>query len=269
MVYFIFTVDGDWDEYFDPRLSEKERAPDKQTMLGLIDAEIRLASSALGGRFMHFVHTSPRARDFFLQPEFIARWRQIESKGGSVGVHCHEDDPGRAYYFDEQAKMEAAIGFLAGKLAKNGLKPLAFRGGYMTFSPKTIPILEDNGIFLDLSCDPGRFQRHGELLVSDWRGAPDNFYRLSYDDHRRPGTSNVFEVPLGIYIETQSLFRIWLKARQLKKRHGDVIVSVLAHTYDFARPRMVRKIKLALNILKRYGTFINAQEALGMIAKGA
>jgi len=266
MLYFIFTVDGDWDEYFDRRLSEKERAPDKQKLLGLIDQEIRLASSVIGGRFIHFVHTSPRVRDFFVQPEFMARWKEIESKGGSVGVHCHEDEPGRAYYFDDQARMEAAVGFLAKKLSGGGLKPLAFRGGYMTFSPKTIPILEENGIFLDLSCDPGRFQRHGDVLVSDWRGAPDNFYRMSYDDHRRAGTSNVFEVPLGIYIETQPLLKIWRRARQLEKRKGDVVVSVLAHTYDFTRPRMVLKIKLALNILKRYGTFINARQALDLVA---
>jgi hypothetical protein len=162
--------------------------------------------------------------------------------------------------------MEKAVGFLAEGLSKKGLKPAAYRGGYLAFSPKTIPILEENGVFLDFSCEPGRYLFHGELLVSDWRGAPDNYYRMSYEDHRRSGNSRVLEIPLGIYIETNSLWRIWGKARKLKKRKGDIIVSVLAHSYDFGSFLKRLKIKLALLILKRYGRFINAREALEKVS---
>jgi hypothetical protein len=267
MLYFIFTIDGDWEEYFNTALPEEKRLPDKQRMLSLIGWEIKLASDVLNGRFIHFVHTSPRARDFFLQPEFILKWREIEGGGGNVGVHCHEDDPQLAYYHNNPKKMEESIDFLAGVLDEKGLKASSFRGGYMGFSPTTIPILEENGIFLDFSCAPGRYLRHGDLLVSDWRGAPENFYRMSYEDHRRPGKSRVFEIPLGIYIETTSLLNIWKKARELRKRQGDTIVSVLAHSYDFKSSLMRIKMKLALLILKNYGKFINAEEALEKISR--
>lgn len=266
MLYLVFTVDGDWEEYFDLKLPEEERRPKKQRMLSWVDQEIKLASGLLNGRFVHFIHTSPRARDFFLRQEFIGKWKEVEARGGSVGVHCHEDDPGRAYYSDDPEKMEKAIDFLAQALDERGVKPIAFRGGYMSFSPTTIPILEEQSIFLDFSCVPGRHLLHGGLLVSDWRGAPDNYYRLSYEDHRRPGKSRVFEVPLGIYIETESLLGIWKKARALSRRKEDVVVSVLAHSYDFASFGMRFKIRLALSILRKYGKFISAQEALALIS---
>jgi len=264
MLYFVFTVDGDWEEYYDPRLPEEKRKPDQGKMLSWADQEIKLAGKLLAGRFVHFIHTSPRAKDFFLLPDFISRWKEIEARGGSVGVHCHEDDPRRAYYYNDKERMEKAIGFLAEGLKKKGLTPAAFRGGYMAFSPKTIPILEQNNIYLDFSCEPGRYLFHGDLLVSDWRGASDNYYQMGYSDHRKPGGSQVFEVPLGFYIENDSMWKIWKKARALKRRKENVIVSVLAHSYEFRSFIKRLKIKLALLILKIYGRFVSAGEVLEM-----
>ena len=267
MLYFVFTVDGDWEEYYDSRLPEDKRKPNKKRMLSWFAHEIQLASNILNGRFLHFVHTSPRARDFFLQPEYVSCWKEIEKRGGSVGIHCHEDDPRRAYFYDNQEKMEKAIGFLAEGLSEKGLQPMAYRGGYLAFGPKIIPILEENAIFLDFSCEPGRYLFHEGLLVSDWRRAPNNFYRMSYADHRKPGNSNLFEIPLGIYIEKDSLRKIWRKAKELKKWEGKVIVSVLAHSYEFGSFTRRLKIKLALLILRKYGKFVSAKEVLQIIGK--
>ena len=105
MLYFVFTIDGDWDEYFNLKLSDEERKPRKDVVLKYIDEEISLASKLLNGRFVHFVHSSPRVRESFLEPEYIERWNEIEQKGGSVGVHCHEDDPRVEYHFDDPDKM--------------------------------------------------------------------------------------------------------------------------------------------------------------------
>ncbi len=261
----MFTVDGDWLEYFYPSLPEEKREPKKERLLSWIGHEISIASSLIGGKFIHFVHTSPRARDFFLQPAFISQWKEIEKKGGDIGVHPHEDDPWRAYYFDNERKMRKSIGLLTKGLRRKSVNPMAYRGGYMAFNRKIIPILEKNKIFLDFSCDPGRYLLHGNLLVSDWRGAPRNFYRMSYGDHRRAGRSRVFEIPLGIYIETSSLRDIWKKAKALKKRKGKIVVSVMAHSYDFGSFLRRLKIKLALLILRRYGSFVNAREALELV----
>lgn len=268
MLYFVFTVDGDWKEYFNAALPEEKRLPDKQHMLSLVEREIGLATRVLGDKFIHFIHTSFRAKDFFLQPEFVKEWRQIEEGGGSVGVHCHADDPGRAYWHDDPGKMEEMIGFFTDALEENNLSPVAFRGGYMSFSSATIPILEENGIFLDFSCDPGRYLLQDGRPVSDWRGAPDNFYRMSYEDHRQPGDSRIFEIPLGVYIETEPLWKIWKKARQFKRRGEKMIFSVLAHSYDFSSFKMRLKIRLALSILRKYGKFISAQEVLTIVNSG-
>ncbi len=265
MLYFVFTVDGDWEEYFYARLPEEERRPKTAQLISLIEAEMKLVRM-IGGKFIHFVHSSPLVRDFFLKADFIDLWKKIESAGGEVGVHCHEEELYRAWHYDDQARMERAINFLYEGLTKNGLSPRAYRGGYMTFSSRIIPILEENGIFLDFSCDPDRQRVKSNCVVSDWRGAPANFYRLSYDDHRKVGNSRVFEIPLGIYIEQQSLLSIWRKAGRLKRQEGTTVVSVLAHTYDFGSWKMRLKMKLALLILKRYGMFINAKEALEKVS---
>jgi hypothetical protein len=265
MLYFVFTIDGDWKEYFRSDLSPEEREPDKKKMLALIGQEIEFVSSLLDGKFIHFIHTSPLARDFFLQPEFISSWKEIEKKGGNVGIHCHEDEFPDDYYFNDQARMEMAIANICDGLTDKGLKVKSYRGGYMTFSEKIIPILEENEIFIDFSCDPGRYVTGKKGIVSDWRGAPENYYRLSYEDQRKPGNSNVIEVPLGIYIEKQAILSIIKKAKVLKKRKGLQIISVLAHSYDFQSKRMILKIKLALSILKMYGKFVNAAQALELI----
>lgn len=267
MLYLVFTIDGDWNEYYNPHLSEEERGPNLSSLIPLIDREIELASSILGGKFLHFIHTSPRARDFFLRPEFINYWKRIESNNGDIGVHCHEDDPQRAYYFNDSGKMNRAITAFTKGLKEAGLNPKSYRGGYLAFSPKTIPILEENSIYFDFSCEPGRHLFHGSNLVSDWRGAPTNFYRLDYQDHRREGNSKVIEIPLGFYLEKESFFSAWRKIRRLKKesRQGIIIISVLAHTFEFASLISRFKIKLILSILKRYAKFVNIGELTKII----
>jgi hypothetical protein len=142
---------------------------------------------------------------------------------------------------------------------------VAYRGGFMAFGPAVIPLLEANGLPLDYSCDPGRYLVKNEQVVSDWRGAPDNFYRLDYQDHRKPGSSRVCEVPLGVYIERQSLPQIWQACRRLARREGHTIVAVLAHTYDFASWKMRLKIRAALAICTLYGSFIGSREVLEKI----
>ncbi|MFH2034610.1 MAG: hypothetical protein ABIJ26_07950 [Candidatus Margulisiibacteriota bacterium] len=268
MLYFVFTVDGDWSQYYDPALSEEKRRPSLQKLVDYVKEEIKV-TEALKGKFVHFIHTSPRARDFFLRREFVTLFRQIMDFQGSLGIHCHEDDPRKEYFYADQKRMREVIGFFCEALSENRLKASAYRGGYLAFSPLTIPVLEENHIFLDFSCEPGRYLMHGSNLVSDWRGAPDNFYRLDYQDHRRRGSSNVFEIPVGIYVENLSLAKIQSKAKKLKEKaeNSNIIVSVLTHSFNFGNFFERRKIVKALKILKQYGTFINAEEAHSKIVE--
>jgi hypothetical protein len=261
---FVFTIDGDWDEYFYTKLSEERRRPALDRVLSLIRAEEEMAE-AVGGKFVHFAHTSPLVRDFFLRPELIAAWKRLEASGAEVGVHCHEEELYTAWHYADPARMGPVIAGLARGLREAGLSPVAYRGGFMAFGPAVIPLLEANGLPLDYSCDPGRYLVKNEQVVSDWRGAPDNFYRLDYQDHRKPGSSRVCEVPLGVYIERQSLPQIWQACRRLARREGHTVVAVLAHTYDFASWRMRLKIRAALAICTLYGSFIGSREVLEKI----
>lgn len=258
---FIFTIDGDWSEYFAASLGTEERRPSLEREMPLVEAELEMAS-AVGGKFVHFVHTSPLTRDFFLRPEFIALWKRAEDSGGEVGVHCHEEDLHSAWHYDDASRMSPAIGDMVRGLRAAGLSPISYRGGFMAFGPAIIPLLEENGLLLDFSCDPGRHLVTNGELVADWRGAPSNFYRLDRADHRKPGDSGVIEIPLGIYIEKMSLPRIWSECRRLARREGETAVAVLAHTYDLASWRMRLKIRAALAICRRYGNFVSPREIM-------
>jgi len=252
---FIFTIDGDWDEYFYAARPEEERRPSKPVLLELLRKQLAV----------HFVHTSPLARDFFLQPEFLEIWKRLESGGGDIGVHCHEEELYTAWHYADAARMAPAIDGLVRGLRNAGLSPRTYRGGYMTFSHALIPMLAAHGIALDFSCDPGRHMVKNGALVSDWRGAPDNVYRMDGQDHRKPGKSPICEIPLGVYIEQQSLPHIWRTCRALKNRRKETIVAVLAHTYDFASWKMRLKIRAALFICRLYGNFIGITQALEKI----
>ena len=195
-LYYVFTVDGDWGEYFSDELPKQERRPDRKRLLGLIEREIKIARS-VNGKILHFVHTSPVTREYFFQPDFVELWKKIESGGGSIGVHCHEEELFSDGRLNDPGKLEQSILSVTRPLRGEGLRLISYRGGYLTFCKSIIPILEKNGIDLDFSCSSGRYLRHKGKLIADWRGAPENYYRMCYDDHRKEGKSDVIEIPLG------------------------------------------------------------------------
>jgi len=273
-LYYIFTIDGDWDEYFSTKLSMEERRPGKKTLLSLIKHEIKIARY-VRGKMLHFIHTSPVTRKFFIQPELITLWKKIEAGGGSVGVHCHEEDLfNRGKLIDPDA-MERSVRSLSEPLRERGLTPISYRGGYLAFCEKVVPILEKNRLLLDFSCSSGRYLHYEGRLIADWRGAPKNYYRICYHDHRKEGDSNVIEIPLGkakrraLYIDVTPLLDIFLVARHLTKMDKaskkDHVVSLLTHTYEFSSAWKRIRIKLALLICKLFGKFISDKEALDII----
>ncbi|MFB0526947.1 MAG: hypothetical protein ACETVO_05710 [bacterium] len=275
MLYLIFTIDGDWKEYFDVNLSEEKRLPDVGVLQRLIKEEIEAVTGNLDGRFIHFVHTSPRARKFFLNVPFIKFWRQIIENGGDIGIHPHEDDPYKAYYFQDISKMKDAISGQVSALRKQGLDVCAYRGGYLAFSSDLIPILEENGLYFDFSCEPGRYLVDSNKLVSDWRGAPTSLYRMSYHDHRKVGNSGVYEIPIGtskghyFYFEKSTPEIIEKVAADLREKTTkysyDIIVSVLTHTYEYTSLDEIKNIEEKISLLKKYGRFINLKELRDII----
>jgi len=278
MLYFLYTVDGDWEEYFDVKLPEEKRMPQCKVMDDLIRQEIRAARKALSGKFVHFIHTSPRVRDFFFEGSFINLYKTIIAYGGDVGLHCHEDEPYKRYYFRDLPHMRRIISLKIAQLRRYGIKVCAYRGGFMAFTRKLIPILEEAGISFDFSCEPGRYLMHNKTIVSDWRGAPVSLYRMGRLDHRRKGKSSVFEVPVGT-VKSQHLYFEKIDPKTLKnvasdlkkqsdKRGQDVTVSVLAHSWEYASGSGRESIEEKLTLLKQYGSFINLTE-LKQLTTGA
>jgi len=277
MLYLIFTVDGDWKEYFNIGLSEEGRAPQVEVMQRLIKQEIEVAGRNLEGRFIHFIHSSPRAGNFFLKEPFIKLWRQIIESGGDIGVHCHEDDPYKAYYFQDSARMKEAISGQVRQLRKLGLGILAYRAGFLAFCSSLIPILEENDLDFDFSCEPGRYLVNNEKLISDWRDAPSCIYRMSYDDHRKAGDSGVYEIPIGtsrnhyLYFEKSDCKTIEEVASDLQekstKESCDIIVSVLTHSYEYTGSNEIKNIEEKITILKKYGRFINLKELQNIVER--
>ncbi|MFA5499879.1 MAG: hypothetical protein WC404_02245 [Candidatus Omnitrophota bacterium] len=268
MLYLIFTVDGDWKEYFDVKLALEKRQPDSKIMKELIANEIKVAARHLEGRFIHFIHASPCARTFFLKEPFITLWSSIISGDGDIGVHCHEDLPYNEYYFEDTPRMRKVISEQASSLRGSGLETCAYRGGFLAFNHMLIPALEENRLYFDFSCEPGRHLVHNGKVVSDWTGSPESLYRMSYADHRRKGDSSVYEIPMGVsgnkylYFEKSDANTIEKTARELKNKSdaGDIIVSVLTHTYEYTSVEAVEDIVNKILVLKKFGRFINIKE---------
>ncbi|MBU1147579.1 MAG: hypothetical protein KKD11_04435 [Candidatus Omnitrophica bacterium] len=265
MLYFVFTIDGDWKEYFELKLKDEERLPKEGVLLDLVQREIDLADKVLKGRFIHFIHTSPLARDFFLEKNFRKLWKDVLKNNGDAGLHCHED-----YYYQDASRMKKTISAGVSLFKKSGLDVKCYRGGFLGFSKDMVRILEGNKIHFDFSCEPGRFLKHEDTLIADWRGAPEHQYRMSYDNHCQSGDSKVWEIPLGtsqgksLYFEKSSIEDIEKIALDLKEQSIenkiDIVASVLSHTYEFESVERIKNIEKNLTALKKYGTFINLKE---------
>ncbi|MDP8229769.1 MAG: hypothetical protein P9L93_01540 [Candidatus Gorgyraea atricola] len=270
MLYFIYTIDGDWGEYFEVKLSDRERLPKEGVLLDLVQREVDLANRVLQGRFIHFVHTSPLCRDFFLEKSFRKLWKELVRFGGDTGLHCHEDDSYKDYYYHDGSRMEKVISERAQAFRKAGLDTRCYRSGFLGFSNKIVRILEQNEIYFDFSCEPERFLKHGDVLIADWRGTPRQQYRMSYDNHCKPGDSRVWEIPVGVsngkylYFEKSDITELEKIALDLKGRSVDnrdnIVVSVLGHTYEYESKEKIKETEEKLTLLKKYGTFINLDQ---------
>ncbi|MFC1508122.1 hypothetical protein ACFL60_00360 [Candidatus Omnitrophota bacterium] len=194
---------------------------------------------------------------------------------GDVGLHCHEDDPYKAYYHQDEHYMRKVISERYTTFNKSGLDIRCYRSGFLGFSKSMVRILEENTLFFDFSCEPGRLFEHNEQLVCDWRGAPEYHYRMSYSDPAKEGDSNVWEIPVGVskgkylYFEKSSLEDIKKIALDLKDKSVqnkcDIVVSVLGHTYDYGSKDGIKDTEAKLRLLKEYGRFINLKELENII----
>ncbi|MFC1482692.1 hypothetical protein ACFL56_00360 [Candidatus Margulisiibacteriota bacterium] len=270
MLYFVFTVDGDWRDYFWISKPTTQRRPKKKYMLELFDRQFSTLNRNLDMKFIHFIHTSPFARSFFYKEPFLTLWQEITHLGADVGIHCHEEIPYRKYYFNDTRRMNRVISQHVKLLRKNDIPVSAYRGGFLAFSSDFIPILKRNKLFFDFSCKPDHYFIHNNKIISDWCGSPRSHYQMSLNDYKKTGRSGIYEIPIGSYknkflhfdsaiYNNLRTIGFYLSKQSQKK---DSIVSVVSHSYDFATKKNCHDIEKKITLLKNFGSFVNLEEAI-------
>lgn len=76
-----------------------------------------------------------------------------------------------------------------------GVRPISYRSGRFGFSASHVSALERAGYLVESSVAPLFYEAH--KCGPDFVGAPPSPYYLAYDDARRPGASEVLEVPVS------------------------------------------------------------------------
>jgi hypothetical protein len=130
----------------------------------------------------------------------------VAADGCEIGAHhhawetppCSPEDIRRHPYalslpierFEDQlVQLTAAVAIAA------GTRPVSYRSGRFGFSASHVSALERAGYRVESSVAPLFFEGHKG--GPDFVGAPLRPYFLAYDDARRPGSSDVLEVPIS------------------------------------------------------------------------
>jgi len=277
-VYFVVVVDAD------PRRSFWGAKDDD--LLEKYHTAQRLLRHCVKGRAIVCVHTSPRYRDRFFEPPFIAFWKSWVKKGGELLLHPEDDQPlGGPLSSDvepdyrDKRYMEALIREKMAAMREHGLVFTAFRGGLFGFTDKIAEILREVGIRIDLSCAPGQVLPE---RAADWTGAPASAYYLSRTSYLRsaslPDRDSVFEIPLSwdgkgkergenYLFHERSTYRkmclVWDAIVERSVRSGQPqIVNFLCHTYSMANTKLKTQLKRILEYLQSHdGIPVTAREA--------
>ncbi len=93
-------------------------------------------------------------------------------------------------------QFERQLDALTGAIAQRfGRAPVSYRSGRFGFSAEHVSALERAGYLVESSVAPLFYEAHKH--GPDFVGAPSSPYFLAYDDARRPGTSDLLEVPVS------------------------------------------------------------------------
>jgi len=223
--------------------------------------------NAVGGKAAVCVHTSPRYRDRFFQPAYLAFWRQWGAMGGELLLHPEEDgyqdslaSAGTAPRYLDRDYIKGVILSKIHQMKEQGLEFSAFRGGFFGMTEPLADILWDAGIRADLSAAPGL---HRPERAVDWRNASETAYFTSPGAYLRPAaeplSQRLFEIPLGwdglgvdlgrnyLFHERSNfrrLSRVWDRViERAASRNRCEIVYLLCHTYSMFNTRMTLQLE--------------------------
>ncbi len=94
------------------------------------------------------------------------------------------------------AQFDEQLGALTTAIEQRiGGRPVSYRSGRFGFSARHVSALERAGYLVESSVAPLFYEAHKH--GPDFVGAPASPYYLAYDDARRPGASDVLEVPVS------------------------------------------------------------------------
>lgn len=243
-----------------------------------VDQVVQEMIDRVDGNFVFNVHSGTYCRTGFYEEPFLSSYRKAVDHGAELAVHTHEEIAGIGTRNLDQEHVTTVILERKGDLVRAGLKPTCFRGGHFAYADYLTPLLEREGLTIDLSSAPGYDQPTWPAV---WTGAPRTGHYLCRHDHAASSCqgeeSTVFEIPLGwdglgtsaknyLWIEESTLddlCRVWDAIVGRARASAEMqVVHVLFHTYSLGIPDFLERYRRFVDHASRHGAeFVAPSEA--------
>lgn len=282
-VYVVPVIDVNWLVFapFDPGRDFRVDPPKVEQSIGETRTLCERLNSLTGGKYVLTPHSGTYCRLAYYEGELLEVYRAAVTNGAELAIHLHEEIKGAGTRFGDPEHMRQR--FLACKRQYDdaGLPVSSYRGGHYAYADFMTPLLEDNGIYVDLSCAPGSNEPSREAV---WVNSPLSGYYLPRDTHlvrgERQDRSKVFEIPIGsdgagaryqniLHIEQsnlENLLRIWRAIAMRGLREGrPQIVHSLFHTGSTVCPEWLDRLERFVGLVTMNGgAFVTPSEAKGL-----
>lgn len=148
--------------------------------------------------------------------KFEARIFDLKSKGDEIGIHIHTwiwDSNSHIWRQTMDQKKEYEIVKRSIKRFRRclGFSPLSSRMGWNTMSNEITRALEEEGVLVDATCQPGYKSDgmyNGRDNIVDWSKSGDVLYHPNRNDYQLPGQMRLLEAPISsIPEEERMLFK--------------------------------------------------------------
>ncbi|WP_316980126.1 polysaccharide deacetylase family protein [Shumkonia mesophila] len=257
-VYLVPVIDVNWLTFapFDPGRGYRVDPPKIEQSIGETDRLVGLMNELTDGRYVLTPHSGIYCREAFYEAPFVDIYRSGVARGAEIAVHLHEEVKGVGVRFGEVDHVREMFALCCRKLEAAALPFSSYRGGHYAYAPFMNALLEEHGIFIDLSCLPGLNEPTREAV---WVNAKfSGYYQPDDPCAANDSASKVFEIPMGcdgqgtgytniLHIEQSNLDnlkRIWVIVRDRAAAEGRAqIVQCLFHTASVGRQDYVDRLK--------------------------
>ena len=279
-IYMVPLIDVNWLTFapFDPGRDFRVDPPKVEQSVGETRALCEILIDLTDGKCVLTPHSGTYCRSGYYEGEIMEVYKNCVAHGGELSIHLHEEIKGEGTRFAEYEHIRKVFLECKKKYENAGLSANSYRGGHYAYAGFMNALLEEHGIYIDLSCLPGLSEQSREAV---WRNARFSGYYLPQDPRREidesVAISNVFEIPIGcdglgtdykniLHVEQselENLQRIWgVIARRAETEGRPQIVYSLFHSGSMGRPEFVERYKRFLNFTtKNGGAFVTPSEA--------